>query len=350
MSGPDDEVRRVAAQLLLEQLGFDPADLNFRRTTDLQTPTFNEYIPVVRAAVSEATRRTYDPYWNKIQVHWGDLPLTKPSPSEIKHLAAIVKSTVVIRRNSKNGRSAMEHFISALRCIYTHALDDTLIDKEQDPSQKVSKPRRLPSNRYALPPHRLAEINRIAGTTGNDPELDRLILRFHTETAARRGGALSVQYPEDVDVEQCLVRLHEKGDTVRWQPVSPTLMTHLLAHARLRPAPEGTQLLRYEKGKPITARRYDYIWTRVGSHLPWVVAQDVSTHWLRYATLTWVERHFGYAVARAYAGHMDQAGSTGSTATYVKAGMHEVALALEVMSGEQHPLAIRHDLVHLPGL
>jgi hypothetical protein len=26
-------------------------------------------------------------------------------------------------------------------------------------------------------------------------------------------------------------------------------------------------------------------------------------HWLRHTALTWVERHHGYAVARAYAGH-----------------------------------------------
>ena len=36
---------------------------------------------------------------------------------------------------------------------------------------------------------RLAEINQIAATTGDDPELDTLILRLHTETACRRGGA-----------------------------------------------------------------------------------------------------------------------------------------------------------------
>ena len=28
-------------------------------------------------------------------------------------------------------------------------------------------------------------------------------------------------------------------------------------------------------------------------------------HWIRHTTLTWVERNFGYAVARAYAGHTD---------------------------------------------
>ena len=35
----------------------------------------------------------------------------------------------------------------------------------------------------------------------------------------------------DLDPEQCLILLREKGDTVRWQPVSPTLMRHLQRHA-----------------------------------------------------------------------------------------------------------------------
>jgi hypothetical protein len=40
-------------------------------------------------------------------------------------------------------------------------------------------------------------------------------------------------------------------------------------------------------------------------HLPWARTQQVSIRWLRHTTLTWVERNFGYAVARAYAGHTD---------------------------------------------
>ena len=43
--------------------------------------------------------------------------------------------------------------------------------------------RRLPTTRRALPDARLAEINQVAATTGDDPELDTLILRLHAETA-----------------------------------------------------------------------------------------------------------------------------------------------------------------------
>ena len=42
-----------------------------------------------------------------------------------------------------------------------------------------------------------------------------------------------------------------------------------------------------------------------------------GAHWLRHTTLTWVERRFGYAVARAYAGHTDS-GNAGITATYIR--------------------------------
>jgi hypothetical protein len=71
--------------------------------------------------------------------------------------------------------------------------------------------------------------------------------------------------------------------------------------------------------------------------VPWVATQQVSTHWLRHTTLTWVERNFGYAVARAYAGHAD-GGETGATTTYIRASVQEVAAALAAMTGEAHPL------------
>ncbi|MCM4082338.1 hypothetical protein [Paractinoplanes hotanensis] len=29
-------------------------------------------------------------------------------------------------------------------------------------------------------------------------------------------------------------------------------------------------------GQPITRRRYDYLWQRLGNHLPWVATQQVS--------------------------------------------------------------------------
>jgi integrase/recombinase XerC len=126
---------------------------------------------------------------------------------------------------------------------------------------------------------------------------------------------------------------------VRWQPVSPTLMRHLLTHADERGAQDPTdQVLRYRNGSPLTTRRYDHLWQRLGKHLPWVAAQQISTHWLRHTTLTWVERNFSYAVARAYAGHSGKSDG-GTTTTYVRGQIDEIASALATLTGEPHPLA-----------
>ncbi len=69
-------------------------------------------------------------------------------------------------------------------------------------------------------------------------------------------------------------------------------------------------------------------------------------HWIRHTTLTWVKgRNFGFAVAEAYAGHEDNrrgARSMGAMATYVRAGLPEVATALAALTGEPHPLAIKN--------
>jgi hypothetical protein len=179
--------------------------------------------------------------------------------------------------------------IAAARAIYNRAIADGLIDPTASPAHRVVKPRRLPSIRRALSPQELEQINLAARTSSNDVVLDALLLRLHTETACRRGGALGLQLA-DLDTENGLVQLTEKGSTLRWQPITLDLATHLDEHARSRGAVAPTDaLLRYRNGQAITSRRYDHLWKRIGEQLPWVAAQGVSTHWLRHTTLTWVE-------------------------------------------------------------
>ena len=197
-----------AALVLLERMGLSPADLT-AVPQNRTPPTFAEYVPVVSPAVSDGTRRAYGSYWNRIVEHWGDRRLDEPGPSEIRQLMAYVKTHVVRRRNARGGRSAEEHPVAALRCLYRRAVDDGLIAEADNPARKVAKPRRLPSTRRAVPDTRLAEINEAAATTGDDPELDTLLLRLRTETACRRGGALALR-PDDLGPDQCLIRLRER--------------------------------------------------------------------------------------------------------------------------------------------
>jgi integrase len=321
--------------LLLAKLGITPADLLQGPVPARVVPTFAEYIPVVSAAVSASSRRAYGSYWKKVAQQWGSRRLDEPTPTEVKQLAELVRAGALVRRNARGGRGAVENLLTALRCLYRHAVADGLV--ADNVAVKVDKPRRQASTRRAVPEDRLAQINQVAATTGNDPALDTLLLRLHIETACRRGGALALR-PMDLDREQCLILLREKGDTTRWQPISPSLMVNLHDHAQTRGALRGGRLLRYRNGQPVTRRRYDHLWRRIGEHLPWVATQQISTHWLRHTTLTWVERNFGFAVARAYAGHSEGDHQVATT-TYIRASVHEVAAALAALTGQAHPLA-----------
>ena len=125
-------------------------------------------------------------YWNRVTEQWGGRRLDEPTPSEIRQLMKHVRSHAVPRRNACGGRGAAENLVAALRCLYRHAEDDGLIDERDNPARKVDKPRRLPSTRRAVADTRLPEISHVAATTGDDPELDTMIIRLHTETACRR--------------------------------------------------------------------------------------------------------------------------------------------------------------------
>ncbi|MCP2323671.1 site-specific recombinase XerD [Hamadaea flava] len=326
-----------AIQALLERLNLRPEQLLSKRATPTM-PTFAEYVDRVSAAVPASTLRVYGTYWRKLKAAWGHRTIDEPSPTEVKQFVLDIKGQVVVRRNARGGRTAMEHMVAAFRCLYSFAIEDGYIVMGDNPAATVEKPRRLPSNRYALTPVQLGEINRTAAHSGDDPHLDSLLLRLHEETACRRGGALALR-PVDLNRQLCLIRLREKGETERDQPVSPTLMAALLRHVEQRgDGDEQGQVLRTRKGTPITRRRYDYLWSRLGKEVPWVRALGVSSHWLRTTTLTWVERNFGYAVARAYAGHNDRRSNAGTTTTYVRADIYEVAAALSAITKERHPL------------
>ncbi|NNH73779.1 site-specific integrase [Nocardia uniformis] len=332
LSGPSPSAETVAAaRLLLSQMGIAPTDLI---GDPILAPTFAEVIPLVRATLTPGTLRTYNTHFHRLLNEWGDRRLDEPAQHELTAMAEQVKVGAQAG-GSRSGRGAVENFVGAARCVYRFAEERCWIRPADNPARKVSKPARRSAGRYAIPPQQLADINTAAASTGDDPELDCLILRLHTETACRRGGALSVR-PADLDPDQCLIRLREKGDTERWQPVSPTLMRHMLQHARDRKAPQSGQLLRYRNGKPITSRRYDHLWARIGEELPWVAVQGITIHWLRHTTLTWVERNFGFAVARYFASHEDK--KSGTTATYVKSNLPEIAAVVAVMTGEPHPL------------
>src|SRR5262244_3375129 len=126
---PAGEAELEAARLLLARMGVAPGDLLGAAPSRPPAPTFAEYIPVVSAAASAGTRRVYGSYWNRICDQWGPRRLDEPSPSEVERLAQHVRIHVVARRNARGGRSAAEHLIAALRCLYNHAVADGHVDE-----------------------------------------------------------------------------------------------------------------------------------------------------------------------------------------------------------------------------
>jgi hypothetical protein len=162
---------------------------------------------VVAGAVGNGSRRAYSSYWKRLVEIWGDRRLDEVTPSEIERLAQQIKANVVSRRNARGGRSAAELFIAALRCLYKRAVADGYLTAADDPAQKVQKPRRLPSTRRAIADARLAEINQVAGTTGDDPDSGgppRHAPEQHNRTCVRFSGGRLLR------CAHCLTILHRQ--------------------------------------------------------------------------------------------------------------------------------------------
>lgn len=337
-----------AVLLLMRRMGVRPEDLRVEPGPGAEpdppsassVPTFADIVPKAAAEAPAPSRRIYGPYWDRIVLHWGDRRIDQPTAADVRWLFEWVRETRLKRRNSNGGHGAVLHTYHALQIVYRYCVNEQLLTPRQNVMTRVRRPPKPPSTRHAISPQLYEQIDHVARTTGTDRKLDALLVRFHLETAARVGGALALTLG-DLDEQQCLVHLHEKNSKSRWQPVSRTLMRALVAHAHERGAREHTsRVLRFKNGNPITKKKYENLWKRIGKHVDSVATLGISTHWLRHTVLTWVERNFGPAVARAYAGHAEPSSSRqGVTDEYVKASLTEVATALQALTGERHPLA-----------
>jgi len=134
MNAPATPQDLEAARLLLSRLGVDPADLvtitSAESTSDRPPlPTIREWIPVVAGLVSPSTASSYGSYWKKAEAQWSDRRMDTITASEIKALSEVVRSTALVRRNSRGGRNAAENFVAAVRCLYRHLENDGRLDQ-----------------------------------------------------------------------------------------------------------------------------------------------------------------------------------------------------------------------------
>lgn len=299
-----------------------------------------DFLPAVEAATTDGAMLTYRPYWRLLVAQLGDRPVAEVKTTDLRALALEAQRRAKRRSNTRGGTSARENCVGALRAFFRLAVEDGLI--ETNPAEQVTKPRRPASRRRGFTDEELHQLFDVTRTGGDDPVLDSLLLRFHLETGARRGGALALRRRDLDAVRQC-VRLREKNNTERWQPISKTLLDALIDHADHRGAvgEDDAVFRRWPRrgatvGVPVTRRRYNTLVTRWARELPWVKEQGVSIHWCRHHATSAIERIGGYAVARAFAGHAE-GGEV--TTTYIKAQINEVARAVASYTGEPHPLA-----------
>jgi len=296
-------------------------------------PTFAEFVETVRASFSKGTADTYQSYWRLAVARLGCRPIDSIGVADCE--AVVADSVARARRNrpGTDGRSARENCIGALRALFARAERAGLVAKS--PAADLEKPRRLPNRRRALEDHELREVIDAVRTTSHDPDLDLLIIRFHLESGARREGALNLRL-RDLDGRRSTVWLREKFDIEREQPISPSLLRVLEDHTSSRGAiTADDSVLRSRRGRAITRRRYNTVFDRARPCLPWAERTPVSAHILRHTAITAVERHAGYAVAQAFAGHS----AASVTGTYTRARIAEVAAAVAALTGEPHPLA-----------
>lgn len=235
-----------------------------------------------------------------------------------------------------------ENLLSALRRLYKHAERDRLIDPSSNPASAARLPGRRTGRGDVLTSEQLRDVHRIASSTGDDPELDELIVMLHIRTACDRQAAIDLAL-HDLDHENCLVRLRRRGGGFHWHPVSSRLMAALGRHADRRGGQDIThRVLRKRNGRPISRRRYDGLWDRVRDNLSWAQESEVTTSSITETVRAHVRQLFGETVERVYVGqhHEDTA-----VLTHLRGDVIEVLMTI---TGESHPLARIKRAHHTP--
>ncbi|NMO57547.1 hypothetical protein HH310_41080 [Actinoplanes sp. TBRC 11911] len=76
MTANTGEAELAAARLLLQRMGISLDDL-IQTGPQAPMPTFAEYTPKVRAAVSAGLLKAYGTYWDKVVAAWGERHLER---------------------------------------------------------------------------------------------------------------------------------------------------------------------------------------------------------------------------------------------------------------------------------
>jgi integrase len=251
-----------------------------------------------------------------------------------------------------DGRGAEEMAVAAMRSFFA-SHERPLKTKG---AGALQKPSRKPSSRRALTQVQLNELCLTTETTGNDPDLDALILEFAIATGARRSGVYGLTVKQVLPHEQ-LIRLKDKGDRDVDMPVSSELIERLMTHCLERGGPrcDPSQRLLHQPGAsvfwswapklqayvPLTSRRFDNIIGRWHLSHGWAERQQVGFHYLRHTVAHRLKAGWGQHVAQRYLRHAD--GNV--TDSYGRCTIEELAEVMGDLLGFEHPLVATEERV-----
>jgi site-specific recombinase XerD len=239
-----------------------------------------------------------------------------------------------------DGRGAAEAAIQGCRWLFNWLIDNEVTDK--NPALKVELPSRQERPARSLEAAELLEVYRTAVTTGQDPDLDGLLLRHQLIHAVRRGGLLGATAGGVDAAAVNLTYWDPKRQTHRTRPSTRAHIAHLLAHVLERgprvPAPaDAPDHLRRtglpaigdkdplfyrrpvdtfdpdgyfvsRETRPVTRKHVEALFTRIKRHLPWARRQQLRPHDLRHTSARLVYRASDEQMARLHLAH--DAGST----------------------------------------
>jgi site-specific recombinase XerD len=327
----------------MQALARTVADLDERRHTPA-VPTADAYLPRVLGLCPPKTLKSYRPHLVRLGATFHGVRLDKIGLPDLRRERGLVARGAAMSKLTRaaasgrelrswdpdaHGYGAAENYVRATRFFFACAVEEGLLTGSV--AARLRSPHRPPAPERPLEPSELSDLWRVATTTGNDTQLDELLVLLARHLAARREGLINLRLG-DLDDRRGIVTLTEKGGKVRDLPLHRDLVgrARRFAHDRGAAAPSDS-VLRYRNGDRLTGRRFDYLFNRLDTATTWSQRLDVGIHWVRHTTLADIATVAGLRVAAAFAGHSDA--SLGVIGLYTKVPPEDLRAAYEAVFG-----------------
>lgn len=246
-----------------------------------------------------------------------------------------------------HGRGAEESAVAALRSFFAfqeHPLNTT-------GTGVLTKPTRRSRERRALTEWELIELCNTTELSGNDPDLDSLIVEYGIATGARRLGAYSLTVRQ-LRFDKQMIEMRDKGEVIADAPVSLDLLERLRSHAIERGGPQCDTTIkghdpyapvfwsraRNSNGRyrPLGPRRFDDLHERWRASHQWAEIEHVGYHHIRHTIAERLKTSYGQHVAQRYLRHAD----TSITDNYGRCTTAQLAGVMGELLGFEHPLVV----------